>query len=285
VDYVPYATPESVGLRQAKLIFNLAAGPRALHQRLERETREAFRNHSMQPEILAIVKDAPIASLSVEYSYAGPEKLNLQIYPMLQRYAAYTPYLDQRNAGWLRERGPRYLLFDGKTIDSRHFWIETPATWLEVYRWYDTRLLTTRNLLLERRARPRFQSLVRVSSLRTPDSAPGSPRVLSIPAIPEPLFWTMDCHLTAEGKLMKTIMSVPEVTLALNQSTHRPFRVIMEMLAEPVPANFLPENLKALADLLGPAPPALSVRSLTLAGPGLDYYTSGCSVEYQRLVQ
>lgn len=50
-------------------------------------------------------------------------------------------------------------MFDGKAIDERDAWAETPAMWLEIYRWYDTRFLGTRNLLLVRRAAPRFGAL------------------------------------------------------------------------------------------------------------------------------
>ena len=61
----------------------------------------------------------------------------------------------------MRDRGPRFLIFDGVAIDKRDAWAETPAMWLEVYRWYDTRMLASKHLLLERRAGPRFGVLQR----------------------------------------------------------------------------------------------------------------------------
>ena len=63
------------------------------------------------------------------------------------------------NATWIRDRGPEFLLFDGFAIDDRSAWAETPAMWLEIYRWCNTRLLGRRYLLLERRREPRFRSL------------------------------------------------------------------------------------------------------------------------------
>ncbi|HEY6346657.1 MAG TPA: hypothetical protein VIY49_34635 [Bryobacteraceae bacterium] len=85
--------------------------------------------------------------------------MHLTLYPTVQRYEAWTPWLDRWNAAWIRDKGPRCLVFDGKAIDERDAWAETPAMWLEIYRWYDTRFLGTRNLLLVRRAAPRFGAL------------------------------------------------------------------------------------------------------------------------------
>jgi hypothetical protein len=81
------------------------------------------------------------------------------------------------SAEWIRTRGPRYLLFDGETIDDRHPWAQTPALWAEVYRDYETRLLTDHNLLLQRREAPRFTALETVKSF--PVSFPGE---LALPA-------------------------------------------------------------------------------------------------------
>ena len=88
-----------------------------------------------------LIGNSSVASLSVVYSGALLDGLNLKLYPVIQRYSAYTPYLDGLNAAFIREKGPRFLLFNGFAIDHRHPWTETPAMWLEVYRWYNTRLL------------------------------------------------------------------------------------------------------------------------------------------------
>jgi len=98
------------------------------------------------------VQREPVASLSIGYNNAVVDDLNLVLYPVLQRYSAYTAYLDSLNADWIRDKGPRFLIFAGISIDGRHPWTETPAMWVELYRWCNTRLLGKHNLLLERRA-------------------------------------------------------------------------------------------------------------------------------------
>src|SRR5262249_32793499 len=150
----------------------------------------------IEPEIRAILGDSPVASLSVMFAGAALEGLNIQIYPVVWRPGAYTPYLDGLNAAWFRERGPRFLIFDCLAIDQRRVWAETPETWLEVYRWYDTRFLGRRNILLERRSEPRFRRLERTGAFPLPLT-----RNLALPVSQTPVFWSVHCDLNVKGKL------------------------------------------------------------------------------------
>lgn len=113
-----------------------------LHRQLRTEELQSFTEEDrLEKDIRDRIGDQPVAALSATYDYARQQDLNLVLYPAFERYSAYTPYLDGLNATWVREKGPRFLVFDGKSIDGRHPWTETPAMWLEVYRWYDFALL------------------------------------------------------------------------------------------------------------------------------------------------
>jgi hypothetical protein len=179
------------------------------------------------------------------------------------------------NAQWIREHGPQFLIFDGAAIDGRQLWAETPQTWLEVYRWYETRLMGSRNLLLGRRAGPRFAGLELVGSFPLAWT-----HRIDLPASPRPVFWTLQCRMTTAGELQKFAYRVPEVTIKLEGTGHdrRPARVIMNVLSSPVLGNFLPSTLAELADLLRTDLPSHSVSSLSFGGPGFDLYF-GCAVE------
>jgi hypothetical protein len=237
-------------------------------------------DNGVEPEIKAIVQHQPIASLSVRYSNAAIEDLNLVLYPVLQRYSAYTPYLDQMNADWIRDKGPRFLIFDGKSIDGRHPWTETPAMWIEVYRWYQTRMLGTRNLLLERRPLPRFthfEFLLR-EQLRSREE-------LRIPASSQPIFWTLRCSLTKRGELRALLFRVDSVMMTVDKKSGRggDFRIVPAVLGSPSMGNYLPDDLAEFASVLGDArEQGFSVDRLSFAGPGMSAYSPSCEVELLR---
>jgi hypothetical protein len=153
---------------------------------------------------------------------------------------------------------------------------------LEVYRWYDTRLLGVRNLLLERRAKPRF---TRLTSLGTTRFALGSD--LNFPASGQPVFWTMSCNLSTKGKLRKLLFRIPEVMMKTDPAVApgNEFRVIPEVLIAPVLGSVLPGNLDQFAALLkdhGGLPPAVppTLKTLSFGGPGRKYYEPNCQVEF-----
>jgi hypothetical protein len=271
------ALSEAAGLRAAPLAWRALFGFASLHDRLRAEAERSFTPaRRLEPEIRAILGDSPVASLSVVFAGAALDDLNIQIYPMVQRMAAYTPYLDGLNAAWFRDRGPRFLTFDGVAIDRRQSWAETPQTWLEVYRWYDTRLLGSRNVLLERRAEPRFMHLERIGGFPLPVT-----RRLTLPPSRTPIFWSMQCDLSTAGRLRKMLFRVSEVTVEAAGSSQAlgKYRVIMDVLQTPVMGSFLPTTLVEWAELLRGGTPTYSVNALTFGGDGLGSYSSPCQVE------
>lgn len=235
---------------------------------------------SVEPEILAIVKDSTVAFLSYSYSAAYFDALNLQIYPVVQRYSAYTPYLDGVNAEWTRNQGPQFLIFDGSTIDERHPWAETPAMWLEVYRNYDTRLLTRHNLLLERRNKPRFNKLETVESVTVP-----MPGQMDLPLSDTASFWSLACHPTSAGSLRNFLFRVPVVTMTIERDngSRKEYRSISEVLTAPLMGTWLPDTLGEFAEVFSSEPaPHFRTRKLTFDGPGANFYQSNCQA---RLLQ
>jgi hypothetical protein len=222
---------EASGFSSARMLVR-AARTQQLHDDIDGA-------HRLEPAVRRVIGQAPVASLSTTYDGALADRLNLVLYPVIQRYAAYTPYLDRLNAAWVREKGPRFLVFDGSSIDDRQPWAETPAMWHEIYRWYRTRLLTGRELLLERQA-----------SARASNGAAA---------------WAADCRLTPTGRLESLFFRIPEITLSGR-------RIVPAVLASPMPGN-PPASLQEFAAFFD-KPPERGTRDLTLplAGPGADSY-------------
>jgi len=238
---------------------------------------------SVEPEIRAILEDSTVAFLSLNYSAAYFDNLNLQICPVLQRYSAYTPYLDKLNADWIRTKGPRFLVFDGSTVDNHHPWAETPATWVEVYRNYETRLLTARNLLLERRRQPRFTRFETVENYQIP--LPGE---LDIPLTETATFWSLSCHLTGAGSIRKLLFRAPVVNMTVDaeDSRSKEYRSITEVLTTPVMGSWLPGSLAEFAAVMeSDSAPRFRVLKLVFGGPGTPYYQSTCEASLLRPVK
>ena len=234
---------ESTGLRG--LWMTLQALPLSgLEQRLD---ATPFPDESrLEPEIVLAIGNAPVASLSIEFSNLAAAGLQTRLYPVVQRYAAYTPYLDSLNANWITEKGPRFLVFDGDRLDVRNSWAETPAMWLEVYKRYDTRLLGPKNLLLERRQSPRFSGLRVLEQTKTDQLG-----AFQLAPAFDAVFWKMNCGSSWGERVEKTLFRGPLVFMTTHQrnGTTRQDRVIPEMLATPVLGNYLPGSLRQYAQL------------------------------------
>lgn len=275
------ALAESAGIRGADLAVN-ALRFENLRAALKARTSYLPENR-LETELRAIVGDSPVASLSLVYAGILTDGLNLRLSPVVQRYAAYTKQLDELNAAWIRGEGPRFLIFDGDSVSGAHFWTETPAMWLEIYRWYNTRGLGTRHILLERRASPRFERLAPAGRQIVQPSAG-----LALPAFAEPSFWTMNCGSSFTGLLRKSFFRVPEVSIETEGpvTSRTAYRVLVELLRSPVLGRALPSNIRELASLLDPnAKPEPRIEKVYFGGPGLSSYASTCSVEFLTAVQ
>lgn len=228
------------GKQSARLLWG-ALRFHKLKRRLDSSIDEFPEDSRIEPELVKVIGDSPVASLSDNFTNLAAARLRLQLYPVVQRYSAYTPYLDGLNAAWIRNDGPKFLVFDGQGFDDRHPWTETPAMWLEVYRWYDARLLGPRNLLLERRAEPRFKTLETVGRFRV--AFPGE---LRLPVSNHAVFWTMKCEYSTTGRLLKLMLRPPRVLMSVheaNGSTRSGYDVIPGVLVSPVLGNYLPSSL------------------------------------------
>jgi hypothetical protein len=253
---------------------------RELKQRLDSITEAFPQDSQIELELIKVIGDSPVASLSVQYTNVAAAHLRLKLYPVVQRYAAYTPYLDGLNAAWIRDQGPRFLLFDGRAIDDRDPWAETPAMWLEVYRWYDARLLGPHDLLLERRPSPRFTSLETIDRFHIPFTGE-----LTIPVSSDAIFWTMKCGYSKAGQLQKLFFRVPSVFMSVHDTggLTRSARVIPEVLVNPVLGNYLPNGLSQFyAVFHDGVDRGFSVDHVAFRSTGSWSYSPTCEVEILR---
>ena len=256
-----------------------ALHPARLRRMLAPSTDEFNPESLIETEIRAVVGGAPVASLSGRYSVLGAGGWNPRFYPVIQMYTAYTPYLDGLNAAWMRDHGPAFLIYNGFTLDGRDAWAANPATWLEIYRWYETRWLGPRNLLLQRRAAPRFTALEPVARFTV-----RAPLSLSLPHSSALLFWSLRCGNSLTGKVRKLLFRMAETEMRIDTEAReaRLARIIPEMLATPVMGTYLPDTLAQFAAVFQPNGTIPAVREISFGGPGIGNYTSACEAELWR---
>ena len=256
-----------------------ALHPARLRRMLAPSTDEFNPESLIETEIRAVVGGAPVASLSGRYSVLGAGGWNPRFYPVIQMYTAYTPYLDGLNAAWMRDHGPAFLIYNGFTLDGRDAWAANPATWLEIYRWYETRWLGPRNLLLQRRAAPRFTALEPVARFTV-----RAPLSLSLPHSSALLFWSLRCGNSLTGKVRKLLFRMAETEMRIDTEAReaRLARIIPEMLVTPVMGTYLPETLDEFAAVFQPNGTIPAVREISFGGPGIGNYTSVCEAELWR---
>jgi hypothetical protein len=153
--------------------------------------------------------------------------------------------------------------------------------WLEIYRWYDTRLRGKRNLLLERRSAPRFRTLQSTGYAAAPIAGG-----LEMPLSERALFWKMQCGASLSGRLENLFFRIPSVSMEVSSSTgsRKSFRVPLAVLASPVLGSYMPSDLDELASLLDrQASPRPFVRRIDFSGGGLKSYNPVCEVEFLRI--
>lgn len=279
----PFDMPEVVlqatGVQAARNAWGALRYDR-MKQRLDSSVAAFPEDSRIEPELLSLIGDSPVASLSKSYTNLAAARRNLTLYPVIERYTAFTPYLDGLNAAWICDKGPRFLVFDGRSIDGRDAWAETPAMWLEIYRWYDTRLLGSRNLLLERRVRPRFKSLETIGRFRL-----AFPWDLRLPPSRGDVFWTMRCGYSTTGQILKLLLRDPSAFISVREKSGaiRSTRVIPEMLVSPVLGNYLPGNLAQWADLFqASSDRGYSVSQIQFEDFGSVAYAPTCEAELLR---
>jgi hypothetical protein len=153
--------------------------------------------------------------------------------------------------------------------------------WLEIYRWYDTRLLGTRNLLLERRAAPRFGALESIGKSKVALSG-----ALEIQRSGAAVFWTMKCGYSARGSIQKLLTRVPPVNMSVHETggeVREARRILPGVLVSPVLGTYLPGNLAQFAAVFEPGTnPGYSVDRVEFGGDGTTSYASTCEVEFLR---
>jgi hypothetical protein len=217
-----------------------------------------------------------MAMFPSESAIAAANHVPLKIFPVPQAYAAFTSWLDERNASFLNEPGaPRRILFEWAAIDNRHPLLDVPAWSLAMLRHYDFKADYGHYLLLERRQTPRFGALRKTATTRmklgeTVRFENAKPAVARIH-----LSWNV------RGKLSKFFYKAPPLRIQLSgRSKFLTARAIPETLADGILVNFEPDSRDEFRTLIREGRLRDWYTDLLLDGPALADLEAEAEIEW-----
>ena len=242
----------------------------------------ALATDRLPADLLAAIADKSIAVFPWELAYGAANPINLKPMPMLQSYGADSAWLDRWNARIFTEpkQRPEFLLLEWQAIDGRHALLDTPATALEIFRWYGVEKRSGDRLLTRGKDSPRFAA---TRSLKNFESKVGE--LIEVPVSLHPVAGSLRMNLSLYGKLVKFLWKIPEVNLTLLSGDGRSwvYRIIPDVLSNLGLIGPLPFNLDELENLLGKGQIDHAVKYLLVSGPGAKYYQPRIEGEFLEL--
>lgn len=288
VGWVRSTSPIDVFVRTLSGAASLQAVPAAfdLDSTQERLLAESHRLHQevgreLPAQLVEAVGSRPTAVLSPLSGLAHLAGLDVRVAGVVQKYSAYTPALDRFLADWIDDGAPDLLLFEWIAIDGRHPLLETPQSWMAMWRSFDTTAAAGDWVLLERRRRPRFGALSAASVLEV-DAARGF-------ELPDgPAVSSLESELTGAGRAMRGLFRIGPVSMEIRRSDGAvgEFRALPEVLGSPGLSSRLPMSSAELARILAPDASADAIpamETMQLGGPGWRWYVAPQALRTYRM--
>jgi hypothetical protein len=230
-------------------------------------------------ELLARVGNKTVTVFPWEISYAAANHLQFVPFPIFSGFMAYTPYLDEWNAAFLRDtrRAPGFVLLEWMSVDGRNPLLDGPATFTALFQHYEFDSRFGGRLLLKRRAGPRFTN---ARLLRTDIIRLGDP--IHFPAShSHPMIARVHAGYNLRGRALRFVYRIPEMrgTYA-SESAAMSARISTEVAPDGLPLNFVPASLTETAELFRTGTAAQPLDSLVIDGPGLSNFQSAMRVEF-----
>ncbi len=243
-------------IQRAVLLSTFDSLQAALHPGkfwLQLEARnEAKLKLRMAPESIArAVGTEPIDVLPMDEDFVRANHWNWKPRPVLQSYAAFTPYLDNLNAIFLRNTGAAPLiLFSWEAVDGRLPPLDDVLSWRTLIDWYDIDLDRSPLFLLRKRSSPRYTLPKLISKTSTHWG-----EWISVPELPASSFVVMHTLIRPSllGRWHAFIRSEGPVFLEAKSTSGQisRFRVTWPDLNSGAVISTLPQSLEEVREYFG----------------------------------
>lgn len=161
-DYVSASNMHLLKLRElSEAVFDYDS----LQHRKQLEIRHATRDQHLPETVKALIGDSAVDVYPWNYSLIPTNGLNWRPRPVLNSYAAYTPWLDRRDSAWFTsQNAPHFVLWHFtdpnerghqlESIDNRYLLNDQPLTLPALFAGYERRVNSDRLMVFEKRTRP-----------------------------------------------------------------------------------------------------------------------------------
>ena len=144
-----------------------------LFEKNKKESFDRIQACNLTPEDLQLIDNQTVDCYPWNYAFVEMNNLNWQPRPIIQSYAAYTPWLDQQNANHLlSEKAPQFLIWENDilkrdnwegelpSIDNRYLLNDEPHTIVTIFSNYKIASQQDAYLLLQKREQPFFEQTI-----------------------------------------------------------------------------------------------------------------------------
>lgn len=263
--------------RRVRMFANLGG----LKQSLQADSNRALARDRLPADMLTRIGNRSITIYPWENSIAAANTIDYRPFPIFQVYDAYTSYLDGWNAEFLNDsrRRPELVLFEWRSIDGRHPFLDCPQTLLALYRNYEFDSQYGELLLLRKRGTPLSQDLrpVAKATLRI-----GQP--LRVGTAQTAVVRVKLRH-NFMGRLKDFFFRVPDVYLTLSGPRGRTLvaRIPPAVVEGGIPITLVPEDLGDARRLFETGTIDERWDTLAITGPGSAAFSNTADVEILEL--
>ncbi|HEU0292033.1 MAG TPA: hypothetical protein VFR47_04820, partial [Anaerolineales bacterium] len=233
----------------------------------------------VSPRFKELIGSHSVTIFPMEIMYAPVNNLNYYPSPTIQGYIAASPYLDLLNAAFFEDgnKSPEFIILGWESVDGRHVLMDTPATWLSIYRWYDWQDGNDKIAILKRRAQPRFTDIT-VTQTQVYETGD----VITLP-VQDTLLGAKisSMELSQWGQIVNLFFRIPEVRIHFQKEmgAELGYRVIPTTLSGGILLDQIPQTFQD-AQLMLQGQTIEKIQSIVLSGSGLKYYKKQIQVIY-----
>ncbi len=234
---------------------------------LDAGSKDAFRG-SLIFRYLPTLNGSRVLIFPWDISYSSVGHFTTVPLFAIQAYTTYTQYLDQQSAARIKTASPPidYVLWEWKSIDSRHPLLDDPAIWNAIYSGFSPVETENDSLLLKRRA-----AALPTSFRSFKEAACPAEEWIAVPERHTPVALSLNLKPTLAGGLTSTLYQIAPISLEVKarSGTTVSIRIPPDVMASPFPINYLPLNPLALNTLWTRNTVSDPIVAFRLTGPGL----------------